>query len=68
MLIGAWLLVVGIPFAIWPAAVSRIADRLRLQQHTQISPRQARYARFAGVAIALVGGLIVVAIHVNGRR
>ena len=65
MLFGAWLLAVGALFAIWPTEVSHIADRLRLQPQNQVSRRQARYARFAGIAIAIAGALIVLALWID---
>jgi hypothetical protein len=65
VLIGAWLLAVGALFAIWPTEVSHIADRLLLQPQNQVSRRQARYARFAGIAIAMAGALIVVALWID---
>lgn len=67
MLIGAWLLAVGVPFAIWPTTVSHIADRLRLRPQNPVSPRQARCARLAGIAIATLGVLIVLATRMNHR-
>jgi DNA-binding helix-hairpin-helix protein with protein kinase domain len=59
MLFGVWLIAVGSPFAIWPAPASHIADRLRLQPQKRASPREVRYARLAGIALATLGVLIV---------
>jgi hypothetical protein len=59
MLLGAWLIAVVSPFAIWPTPTSRIANRLRLQPQNRVSPREARYAQYAGMALALLGTLIV---------
>ena len=65
MLFGSWLLTVGALFALWPTEKSHIADRLRLQPQNHVSRRQARYARFAGIAIAMAGALIVVALWID---
>ena len=63
--IGTWLLAIGIPFAIWPTRMSHIADRLLLRDQNQVTPRQVRYARFAGTAIATAGALMLVTARVN---
>ena len=65
MLFGAWLVAVGALFAIWPTEVSHIADRLRLQSRTHVSRRQSRYARIAGIAIAIAGALIALAPQID---
>ena len=65
MLIGIWLLGIGVPFAIWPTAVSHIADFLRLRPQQRVSPRQARYARLAGTAIATLGAAVVLAAQIT---
>lgn len=59
MLFGVWLIGVGSPFAIWPTPASHIADRLRLQPQKRASPQEVRYAQYAGMALALLGTLIV---------
>jgi hypothetical protein len=65
VLVAIWFLAIGVSFAIAPNSVSHIADRLRRQPDKRVSPRQAHYARFAGIAIAALGALIVVAIQIS---
>jgi hypothetical protein len=65
VLLAIWLLAIGVPFAIAPNTLSHIADRLRRQPQKRVSPRQARSARFAGIAIATLGALIVFAIQIS---
>jgi hypothetical protein len=67
VLVAIWLLAIGVPFAIAPVTMSQIADRLRRQPQKGISPGQARSARFAGVAIATLGALIVFAIQIGNH-
>ena len=65
VLVGAWLLAIGVPFAIWPTQVSHIADQLRVRSQNRVSPRQAQSARLAGFTIATPGALIVLAAQVT---
>ena len=67
-LIGTWILAVGLPFAVWPNRASQIADRLRAQPANRITPRQTRYARSAGIALAALGTVIVLATQLDALR
>jgi hypothetical protein len=59
---GVWLVAVGGVFAIWPTPTSHVANRLRLHPQNRVSPRQMRYARLAGMTLAILGMLTLAAL------
>lgn len=65
ILLGVWLLAVGLPFALVPQATSHIADRIRRQGPNAVSDRQVAYARRAGITIALLGVCVIVGVEAH---